>query len=451
MRLKTFIATYLLFLTVLFSSVGIVSFYLNNSQIALLKDTSNAQFQTALSSLNRDIAILWERDNGPEFFYEAIVTLVRGYARYYARHNIEISLIDTRHSVNEQEEAQIIFESFDEKSFIVITGFLLEPFEHFMLEYRLDITDNITEMRNIQSTLLFSAIIFSVLAAIGLYLILCSIFKPLTAISKASRKIAGGEYSERIIVKNNSELAQVAIDFNKMAERVEQQIILLEEETENKQQFIDNFAHEMRTPLTAIFGYAEYMQRAVLEEGETAELSARIMNRANYLKKIANSLLDLSMLRDYVPNKRGISIQHLFDDITQTVNAQMESAGVEFRCLSEVDVIEGQEDLIKSLLLNLCLNSLKACTSSGGIISLDARHENENIVLSVSDNGCGIPADAIENVTEPFYRVDKVRNQKDSGAGLGLSLCLKIAEVHGAKMVIESTTQVGTTVRVVFL
>jgi signal transduction histidine kinase len=272
MKLKTFMATYLLFLVVLFSSVAIVSFYLNNSQINMLRDVSASQFQTITSSLGRDVSVLWGRELSDTAFYEAVDVLVRGYSRYYGRHNIDISVMDIRLIANEPPPAQVLFQTEYEGYFIFITGLLAEPFSYFLLEYRLDITENILEMRNIQYTLLISVMGFSVIAAIGLYLILATIFQPLNVVAKTSRKIASGKFDERIPVKTNNELAQVAIAFNKMAERIQEQMILLEEEVINKQQFVDNFAHEMRTPLTSIYGYAEYMQKAMLEDGEIVEL-----------------------------------------------------------------------------------------------------------------------------------------------------------------------------------
>lgn len=454
MRLKTFIATYLLLLAILFSSVGIVSFYLNNSQINMLKDKSAGQFQTIASSLARDIAVLWGRSEWltDTDFHEAVDTLARGYARYYHRHNIGISITDIRllGQSNEPHPSEINFSHNEDGYFIFITGLLPEPFGYFLLDYSLNITENITDMRDIQNVLLISAVIFSVVAAVALYLILLSLFKPLTVVAKASREIADGRFSERIPVDAKSELAQVAFDFNKMAERIERQIVLLEEEAVNKQQFVDNFAHEMRTPLTSIYGYAEYLHKAVLDEGEIIELSERIMDKASYLEEIANSLLQLAMLRDYTPGKQEISIRRLFEDVARTVKEPMENAKVKFNYSCDAEIMNGQEDLVKSLLLNLCFNALKSCSPNVGAIYLEAKNEGGGVTLSVADNGCGIPEDSLVKVTEPFYRVDKARNRKHGGAGLGLTLCQKIVEAHGAKMAIESTLGTGTTVKMTF-
>jgi len=454
MRLKAFISTYLLFLIILFTSVGIVSLYLNNSQIDMLKNRSASQFLTIVNSLDREIALLWERDGGRDLmetdFFAAVYALFRGYSRYYNRHNIGLFVTDLRFSSMRPPSQEISFHSGNDGHIINITSLLGEPFGYFLLDYYYDISDSIAEMRAIQNALLLSAVAFSAIAAAGLYFILSSIFKPLTVVANASRKIAGGKYGERIPVKAKNELSQVAVDFNSMAERIERQIILLENEAENKQLFVDNFAHEMRTPLTSIYGYAEYMQKALLEEDEIIDLSGRIMNRAGYLHEIAISLLRLAMLRDYTPDRNEIRVCDLFREIAQTLIAQTEGAGVQLICKPDADVLIGQEDLIKSLMTNLCLNAIQSCASGKGIVTMAAKNDNAGVTLSVTDNGCGIPAGSIPKVTEPFYRVDKARSRKEGGAGLGLALCRRIAEAHGAELTIESETGAGTTVKITF-
>ena len=463
MRIKTFIVTYLLFLCILFSSVGIVSVYLNNSQMNMLREKSASQYQTIVASLSRDIAAL--RGRGPEFqdagghfvggghFTGAINTIISGYARYYSRHNVNISITDLTFASHIQvpEEPEVIFVNIESVHFIYITGRLAEPFNHFLLEYRLNITENVADMRRIQSILLLSAIIFSIIAAFALYFILLSIFKPLSVIAKASEKIADGQFGERISVKGKNELAQVAFDFNKMAEKIETQITFLEIEAVNKQQFVDNFAHEIRTPLTSIYGYAEYLQKATLGENEIIESAEYIMNEANHMKNIANSLLELATLRNYVPIKNEISISKLFDDISRVMENPLREKSVRLICRNHTDIIYGQEDLIRSLLLNLCANALNACEPHNGAIQLEAQAQPNNaVIITITDNGCGISEENLSKITEPFYRVDGSRNRERGGTGLGLTICKQIAETHGAQMNVNSIADVGTTVEIIF-
>jgi signal transduction histidine kinase len=282
-----------------------------------------------------------------------------------------------------------------------------------------------------------------VIAALGLYYILLRIFKPLGIVANTSRKIANGNYGERIYIKGENELSSMALDFNRMAEQIEQQIL-------GKQQFIDNFAHEIRNPLTSVYGYAEYLQKTSFDEDVNIKSTQFIMDEANHMKKIANSLLELATLRNYSPVKNKISIGNLFNDVEQTLKKSLLGKNIQFICKNEIDILEGQEDLIKSLLLNLCFNAIKACTPNEGIIHLEAKKQEEKIVLSVSDNGCGISDEDIEKITEPFYRVDKARSREHGGAGLGLTLCKQIAEVHGAEIKIKSAVSAGTKIKIFF-
>ena len=457
MKLKTYIATYLLFLLILFSSVGIVSVYLTNSQINMLKSKSAGQYQAIVHTLVRDITVMWGRDTREaDAFSNAVVELVRSYARYYGRHNVHLSISDLTSLGNRLDNTitEITFANNDGNYFIYISGLLPIPFEHFLLNYSLDITQNIRDMREIQNILLISVTIFSIIAAFALYLILSSIFKPLNVIAKTSREIAGGKFSERISITSKNELSQVAHDFNKMAERIENQMLYLETEAENKQQFVDNFAHEIRTPLTSIYGYAEYMQKAALDPEEIIESSVYIMDEAEHMKNIANSLLELATLRNYEPVKEEISVRELFDDVSQSLYKLLRESNVNLFCEvdSNVDKIIGQEDLIKSLLVNLCTNAFKSFTANRGVIKLEAVKHAGNVKLSITDNGCGIAEEDVHKILEPFFRVDKSRNREQSGGGigLGLTLCKRIAEVHSTQMSIKSVLGKGTTVDIIF-
>ena len=451
MRLKTFIATYLLFLCILYASLSVVSAYMANSQTEILKEKSIGEYHSISATLTKDIAVL--RGRSEDDNADSVNSLVNGYIQYYRRYNIEIKFIDL--SLSEQNgsdfvNAEISFIQQGQKHFIYITGALPEPFSFYQLDYYLDITKNVTDMQNIQKTLLVFAVAFSVLTAIALYYILSSIFKPLSIVADTSRKIADGQYSERLIVKGKNELSSMALSFNRMAKEIEKQIMALEDEALGKQQFADNLAHEIRTPLTSIYGYAEYIQKASLSEEEIIESAQYIMDEAGHMNKIANLLLELATLRNYTPIKSKISVAQLFDDISRSMDKALRENNVQLVCSSEADVLYGQEDLVKSMLMNLCSNALNSCSANYGVIHLAAKNQGKETIISVEDNGRGIPKESIAKVVEPFYRVDKARSREQGGAGLGLTLCKQIAEAHGAIMYIESVVGEGTTVKTTF-
>jgi len=266
MKLKTYLATYLLFLLILFASIGWVLVYLTNSQMDMLKDKGAGQFQAIIHTLARDVSYMYARGEWhPVTFSGAVVARVQGNARYYSRQNIHLNIIDFNMTDQPAPRPELFFST--ELGYFIMAGdFLPEPYENFWLEYAWDVSGEIMNMRGVQNTLMATAIAFSLVAAVALYFILSSIFKPLNIIAGASQKIARGQFGERINVTGKNELAQVAIDFNMMAEQIESQMQSLEEEAKNKQQFVDNFAHEIRTPLTSIYGYAEYMQKVALNK-----------------------------------------------------------------------------------------------------------------------------------------------------------------------------------------
>lgn len=452
MRLKAFLSTYLLFLFVLFSIVGTVSVYMTRSQMNMLKEQSISEYQRIVASLTRNIVVLYDMNDGfGTSFSIGVDSLVRGYSMYYSRYDIHISL--TRSYEQMPPYSQILFVRQNDAHLIHISGGLPEPFEFFGIDYQFNFTENILELRSIQRVILTFAIGFSIITAFGLYFILLRIFKPLSIVAGTSKKIAMGNYAERINIKGESELSEMAESFNQMAGEIEKQIRILEAEAIGKQQFVDNFAHEIRSPLTSIYGYAEYIQKTPLDGSEIIDSAQTIMDEASHMKKIANSLLELATLRNYTPVKNEISISRLFEDIRQTLQKSLQNENIELVCKNEADILIGQEDLIKSLLLNLCYNAIKAIADSNespSQICLHAIKKNNYVVISITDNGCGISAEDIAKITEPFYRVDKVRNRAQGGTGLGLTLCKQIAEAHGAKMTIESAVGIGTTIEITF-
>ena len=443
MRLKTFLSSYLLFLVLLFATIGVVSAYLTTSQMEMLKDRSLREYQTISTSFANDFAHISNRLD-EEAIPEALHHLLDGYSLFYSHHYI---LLDLAYGTGlEAIEASFINEG--GSHFVQVRGPLREPFQEHILYGYFDISDSVTEMQTVQRMLLVFSVTFSIVAAVALHFILSRIFQPLGIITKTSRKIADGQFSERINVGEKGELATVAGDFNRMAARIEEQITFLEEEALQKQQFVDNFAHEIRTPLTSIFGYAQYMQRATLDEEELIDSLQYIMDESSHMKKIANSLLELATLRNFTPVKHPISLKNLFEDIQLSLGKTLQERSVHLKCELSDLILEGQEDLIRSLLLNLCFNAIKASQPHQGIISLRAFSDETYIYLEVQDNGHGIPADSLSKVTEAFYRTDNVRNRQDGGAGLGLALCQQIVEVHHGKLHIKSQEKVGTTVTV---
>ena len=444
MKLKTFFISYLLFLSILLAAISTISIYLTNHQMTNLYEQSRLEFERIRATISREIDAVYERTPDRDI----IDSLLGSHIAFHARQGIELHINDT------DEAMRIVEHEFDKETETYSIRFrdnLFTEMGHLEIQINFDITEGIDELRSIQQVMLYLFIIFSLLAAIILYIILTRIFKPLELVTQSTSKIASGDYSERIQMRGKNELALMANNFNQMAEEIDQYIDHLKDEADRKQQFIDNLAHELRTPLTSIYGYAEYMQKANLMEEEKFESLSIIMEEAGYMRQIMNSMLELAKLRNHKPVMTDIHIEELFKQVESSLEITFGEYQVKLVINPCEGKIMGQADLIKSLISNLCTNAAKACIPNEGKVILTGERLSEGCIqITVSDNGCGIAAENIPKLTEPFYQVDAARNKMTHGIGLGLAIVKQIVDSHQAKFEIESEFGIGTEVKIIF-
>lgn len=443
MKLKTFFISYLLFLSILLIAMLTISTYLMNHQTNTLKEQSRMEFGRITNTISREVDAVYERGSDLAMVELLLASQMRTHA------NNDVLLVITPVE-NFDNYLNIAFTTVDNASYVLVTSTIVTTPQIWAISATFDVTNSIAEIRDIQQILLYLFIFFALVAALVLYLLLNKIFKPLVIVTNSAQKIAAGSYGERIVVKGQNEIATMAHHFNQMATEVENRMNQLEAEAIRKQQFMDNLAHELRTPLTTIYGYAEYMQRANLNEQEKIDTTDLIINEADYMKQITNSMLELAKLRHHQVTKTDISIPELFNQITKTLVIAFNQQGISFAVESADTCLFGQVDLIKSLILNLCTNAIKACRSGHGKVVLRAEKTTDKLIISVADNGCGIAPAELGKITEPFYQVDRVRSRVDGSIGLGLTLCQEIANLHGALLIIESEVGAGTVVKVEF-
>ena len=143
------------------------------------------------------------------------------------------------------------------------------------------------------------------------------------------------------------------------------------------------------------------------------------------------------------------SIGELLEHVVQLEAEQAAQRQIQLQTEYEDFSMKMDDELMESLLVNLIDNALRA-TEAGGRITVKAYKESGRKILEVADNGRGIPQEELGKITEAFYMVDKSRSRQEGGAGLGLALCVKIAEVHGGRLDITSQLGTGTKVRVIF-
>lgn len=324
----------------------------------------------------------------------------------------------------------------------------LDEFPPFVLVYARDISaiDDFNRSM-IQLFIWVSALITLILSA-ALFLLVRQLTRPVKSLIKATKEISEGAYSKRVNIKSKDEFGLLAEHFNDMADSVEQNVNQLTDDAERKEWFINNLSHEMRTPLTGLLGYTSYLRDAVSSEDDRALAAGHLEQSAIRLKKLGEKLLEMTTLKGLQIDRQTIGVDALLSNVQSLLAEAITAKQIVLLTHVETETITGDETLLSSLLCNLVENAIRA-SGTGGRVWIDVL-SGEHTVIEVRDEGCGIPKSEIDNIMQPFYRVDPSRSRKSGGAGLGLSLCQEIVQLHQAEITITSKEGEGTTARVEF-
>ena len=235
------------------------------------------------------------------------------------------------------------------------------------------------------------------------------------------------------------EFAQLSRSFNQMLERLNAAFAA-------QRQFTGNAAHELRTPLALMQAQLELFSAEHPDvRPETAEFLALLREQTERLTRMTKTLLEMSNLRQVARNER-IQLAPMIEEIFTDLAPLAEKRGVTLTAEGD-GVMTGSDALIYRLVFNLAENAIKY-NHSGGSVRVSVAQEPKKLLLRVSDTGCGIPEVYQRSIFQPFFRVDKSRSREYGGAGLGLSLVLEIADLHGGSVWVEKSSEKGTTIAV---
>ena len=258
-------------------------------------------------------------------------------------------------------------------------------------------------------------------------------------LKRGMRAAAEGDYSVRI---SGCELAG---DFNAMAQAVSDNVVQVNKAAAAQHDFVANFSHELKTPLTAIIGYADLLRSAELD-GEDAFIAASyIFSEGKRLESLSLKLMDMIVLDKQEFPMRPLPAGKLLQHIAITVRPMLSTAELSLEFHAAASRIEGDRDLLTTLIMNLLDNARKA-SENGGKIILRGTVEGDRYRVSIQDFGRGIPPEELGRITEAFYMVDKSRARAKHGAGLGLALAQRIALLHGSSLEFKSQPGQGTEV-----
>lgn len=219
---------------------------------------------------------------------------------------------------------------------------------------------------------------------------------------------------------------------------------------QQRREFSANVSHELKTPLQSIMGSAELMENGLVKQADMPRFIGHIRTEAQRLVTLIDDIIRLSQLDEHsdLPKER-VELYALANEVRQSLAAGAEARSVSLSVTGNEVAIQGVRRLLYEILYNLADNAIKY-NAAGGHVTLAVTREARHAVLSVSDDGIGIPAEHQARVFERFYRVDKSHSKDTGGTGLGLSIVKHAAQYHNATVSLQSEAGAGTTICIRF-
>ena len=230
-------------------------------------------------------------------------------------------------------------------------------------------------------------------------------------------------------------------------DELERSIGNLENVAARREEFIASFAHELKTPLTAIIGYADMLRSKDMSPKTRFTAAGYIFSEGKRLEALSLKLLDIIVAGRSDFERKRFEVGYFIRSVAAVTVPSLSEEDMTLDMRWEPGEIWVEPDLFKTLMINLVDNARKA-SRKGGMIELYGKAEDGGYALYVRDHGRGMPKEELSRITEPFYMIDKSRSRAQNGAGLGLALGARIAELHGTRLEYESEEGKGTTVRI---
>lgn len=255
----------------------------------------------------------------------------------------------------------------------------------------------------------------------------------------------------------NPEKSDTYLELNPVIDQISDQMNEIRNADLMRREFTSNVTHELKTPLSSISGASELIRDGIARPEDVPEFANRIYDEAAHMTDLVNDILTLSKL-DEAERSRDLDLLGLYEpvdlrhsvlNVTKRLEPIAAGKGLELQVNGEAVVIQGLPRLLDDLIYNLIDNAIRY-SKEGGKVVVWTGVELGHAVLAVSDNGIGIPEDALNKVFERFYRVDNSRARDTGGTGLGLAIVKHAATVHNAQVTLESQLNIGTKVCVTF-
>jgi len=322
----------------------------------------------------------------------------------------------------------------------------------FQHEQRETLTDEINGKTRDTALLVGVGLIAGLTGAALLFSgLISSMRRPLDDLVSASKRLAAGDLNARVRVGGLSETAALGTAFNNMAEELQRQSGERDQLDRMKDEFVLTTSHELRSPLTAVQGFAELLmlerEKLTPKQAETVEV---ILDNSRHLVRLLNDLLDLARSNAGRLTIKPILVEpsQLVEEAVRTMRGQIEGKRQTLSEEIEHDLpcVNADADRIRQVLVNLLTNANEYCPEGAGI-GVEARRVNGEVEIAVMDDGPGIQTEQLDHIFERFTRGEAGLTQRVGGTGLGLAISKSLVELHGGSIWVESRPGDGATFR----
>ena len=294
--------------------------------------------------------------------------------------------------------------------------------------------DRLTEyLANLFSTFILSAGLMLMVSSVLSIVLTNRMTTPLRRISDAAKKFGGGDFSARVPVEGDDELAQLAETFNTMAGS-------LEKIDQSRRSFMGNIAHELRTPMTTIKGFIDGMLDGTIPPENQNHYLGIVSQEVGRLTRLIKNMLDITKLEagEYKVNATTYDIWESITSVVFGAEQRLEANNIQISGFAPTKtLVLADQDLVYQVIYNLVDNAIKFC-NVGGEIRFSVTQSKGAVTVGVRNTGAGIAPEALPYVFDRFYKEDKSRGLNTTGSGLGLHICKVLINLSGGKIWVDS-------------
>ena len=407
---------------------------------AFLEDSQQLQDmkQSLEASAKYMSAEIWLIDVHGNLYFDSNTSYILTYAMEGAPKNLEgFNISDFG---NSYYQTGTFYNSFREDTLTVFSTITNNyKVQGYVLIHK-PMTNVLAQSTGIVDIAFLSVTIVLICAAILLVVFNFIVYKPIQKITNVAELYARGDFSKKIAISSNDEIGYLANTLNYMANELD----TFEAE---QRKFISNVSHDFRSPLTSIKGYVEAMIDGTIPVEMQGKYLNIILFETERLNKLTQNILELNQF-----GNRGMSLDVTEFDINQMIRTTTmtfegicSKKGLSFDLLLTGNqlYVKGDMSKIQQVLYNLIDNATKFSHNNSAII-IETNIRNEKVLISVKDNGIGIPSDSTKKIWERFYKTDQSRGRDKKGSGLGLAIVKEIVQAHNENINVISTEGVGT-------